>query len=133
MLPATRSRPRIAYLTMAFPKRSENGFIREIHVLNQELFDVHIFSIRPLTFRGIYEPKANAFKSRSKGFSTKVALAAALATAKRLARGERRFLYALKTTLQRSGPLLPKTLPVLMLATDMAARAQALGISYLHA
>jgi glycosyltransferase involved in cell wall biosynthesis len=133
MMLTTQSRPRIAYLTMAFPERSETGVIREMHVLDQEWFDVHVFSTRPLSFHGIYEPKANAFKSRAAGFSTKATLAGALATAKRLIHGERGFLYALKTTLQRSGPLLPKTLPMLLLATGMAVQAEALGISYLHA
>jgi Glycosyltransferase Family 4 len=129
----TSSRPRIAYLTTAFPVRSETGVIREMHILDQELFDVHVFSIRPLSFHGIYEPKANAFKTRAAGFSSEVALEGALATAKRLAHGERGFLSALKTTFERSGTLLPKTLAILVLATGLAARVEALGISYLHA
>ena len=132
-MPTPRSRPRIAYLTMAFPVRSETAVIREMHVLDREWFDVHVFSTRPLRFHGIYEPEANAFKSRAFGFSTETALEGALATAKRLVHGERGFLYALKTTLQRSGPLLPKTLPMLLLATGLAVRAETLGLSYLHA
>src|SRR5215468_12679077 len=100
MMLTTQPRPRVAYLTMGFPVRLETSCVREMYVLNQEWFDVHVFSTRPLSFHGIYEPKANAFKSRAVGFSTKVALAGALATAKRLVYGERGFLYALKTTLQ---------------------------------
>src|SRR6266446_5741602 len=102
-MPTTWALPRIAYLTTHFPARSETGVIREMHVLDQEWFDVHVFSTRPLSFHGIYEPKANAFKNRAAGFSTKMALEVALATAKRLVYGERGFLSALKTTLQRSG------------------------------
>src|SRR5262249_565152 len=99
MMPTPPPRSPIPYLPIGFPVRAETGVIREMPVLDQEWFDVHVFSTRPLSFHGIYEPKANAFKSRAAGFSTEVALAGALATAKRLVHGERGFLYALKTTL----------------------------------
>src|SRR5215468_10149473 len=126
-------RPRVAYLTMAFPVRSQTAVVREMYVLDQESFDVHVFSARPVKFEGIYEPKANAFKKKSVGFSVEVFLQGIASTVKRVLRGDRRFFKTLATTIRRSGRMLPKTLPMLVLATGYADRAEQMGIAYIHA
>ena len=126
-------RPRVAYLTMGFPIRSETAVVREMYVLNQESFDVHVFSTRPVKFEGIYEPKADVFKKKSVGFSAEVALQGIASTVKRVLWGDRRFFKTLATTIRRSGLMLPKTLPVLVLAAGYADRAEQMGIAYIHA
>jgi glycosyltransferase involved in cell wall biosynthesis len=52
---------------------------------------------------------------------------------KRVLRGDRRFFKTLATTIRRSGRMLPKTLPMLVLATGYADRAEQMGIAYIHA
>ncbi len=126
-------RPRVAYLTMAFPVRSETAVVREMYVLDQESFDVHVFSTRPVKFEGIYEPKADAFKKKAVGLSVEVAFQGITSTVKRVLRGDRRFFKTLATTICRSGRMLPKTLPVLVLATGYADWAEQMSIAYIHA
>jgi glycosyltransferase involved in cell wall biosynthesis len=118
---------------MAFPVCSETAVVREMHVLDQGNFNVHVFSTRPLKFEGIYEPKADAFKKKSAGFSVEVGLQCLASTVKRVLRRDRRFFKTLATTIRRSGLMLPKTLPVLVLASGYADRAEQMGIAYIHA
>ena len=129
----SRSAPPIAYVVMGFPVRSETAVVREMHVIDEERFPVHVFSVRPTAFgEGVYEPKADRLRPRTLGLTPRFALKSVAATTRRLLRRDPRLLGALGVTLRRAGPLLPKALVVLVLANGMADEAKARGIGYIH-
>jgi glycosyltransferase involved in cell wall biosynthesis len=128
-----RQEPRIAYITTAFPWRSETAVIKEIYELEELGFSIQVFSLKRTSFDGTFDPKAFRFRDRTHYPGPVVWIRSLLLALVHLAlRAPYRRLLGL--TLRRSGRHLGKNLYILLLLVpDIARRLRRDGTSYIHA
>ena len=64
---STLRRPlhRIAYITTAFPWRSETAVIKEMHELEELGFPIQVVSLKRTSYDGAFDPKAFRFQDRT--------------------------------------------------------------------
>ena len=126
------SKPRVAYITTAFPWRSETAVIKELYEHHRLGFDLHIISLKRASFRGTFDPKAMTFRETTLHPGVLLLVRSlALSLHHLLFRPEYRRLVRL--TLRKSGPHLAKNLYMLVLAPELARKLRAKGVSYIHA
>jgi glycosyltransferase involved in cell wall biosynthesis len=123
---------RIAYITTAFPWRSETAVIKEVHELDRLGFDVAIISLKRVGYRGIFDPKANRFRDRTWYPTALTPFLGALHCLLWLVASPsfRGVLYA---TVRGSGRHLPKALYILLLVPAIIRRLRFQEVCYVHA
>jgi glycosyltransferase involved in cell wall biosynthesis len=128
-----RQEQRLAYITTAFPWRSETAVIKEIHELEKLGFPIHVFSLKRTSYEGTFDPKAYRFRDRTHYPGPAVWLRSLLlALVHVIFRSSYRRLLGL--TLRGSGRHLGKNLYILLLLVpEIARRLRRDGTAYIHA
>ena len=124
--------PRVAYITTAFPWKSETAVIKEIFELDRAGFDIQVVSLKRAGFDGVFDPKANRFRDRTWYPSAPFLVGSLLWSLHHLVLRPS-FRTVVGTTLRGSGRHLLKTLYILAMVPGLARRLQAADVQYLHA
>lgn len=128
-----RAALRIAYITTAFPWRSETAVIKEIHELAELGFHIQVVSLKQNSFDGTFDPKAFRFRDRTL-YPGPLLWAQSLARSLVQLFTRTAFRRLLRLTLRESGRHLGKNLYILFfLVPAIARRLQGDNVAYMHA
>ncbi len=126
------SKPIVAYITTAFPWRSETAVIKEMYQHHRLGFDIQVISLKRAAFDETIDPKALVFRDATLYPDAGLILRALLLSVHHLL-FRQVYRSLLWMTLRRSGRHLLKALYLLVLAPELARRLVAKNVSYIHA